>query len=552
MAGKKPSRRRASKAKSASTFNTFKNVSFWSETAKPASAHPLQHKIDADVCIVGAGIAGITTAYLLAREGKSVVVLDKREIGRGETANTSAHLSNVLDASYRDIEKFHGSKGAQLAAASHSAAISQIESIVAAESIDCEFARVDGYLALAKDHSEKGLDEEFKAASQAGVIVEKLSRPPAGLGFGKCLRFPGQAQFHPLNYLAGLARAAQRAGVKFFSQTEAKEIKGGKTASVKTKHRTTVTAKAVVVATNTPVNDWVTMHTKQAAYRTYIIGATVAADSIPRALFWDTEDPFHYVRLQCIKGQARDLLIIGGEDHKTGQDEGVDDRYIRLADWARAHFPGIEDIAYQWSGQILESVDGLAYLGGNPDDEPNVFIITGDSGSGLTHGTIGAMLLRDLILERENPWTNLYDPSRKPVRSALEFARENLNVMAEYGQWVTPGEVDSPEAIAPGTGAIVRRGLSKIAVYRSPAGELVERSAVCPHLGCIVAWNATENSWDCPCHGSRFATSGAVLNGPALGPLEKIPAQFSGSASRSASQPDSRRTSQRHMVAGKR
>ena len=533
MAGKKTSGQRRTPQRKASTASTSsKNISYWSDTATQISAQPLDKKIDADVCVVGAGIAGLTTAYLLAREGKSVVVLDKHEIGRGETANTSAHLSNVLDASYRDIEKYHGTKGAQLAAASHSAAISQVESIVAAEDIDCYFARVDGYLALAEGQSEKELDEEFQAATQAGLQVEKLDRTPGVRGFGRCLRFPGQAQFHPLNYLAGLVRAAERAGVRLFSRTEAKEIKGGKTARVKTDRRATVTADAVVVATNTPVNDWVTMHTKQAAYRTYVVGATVPPDSIPQALFWDMEDPFHYVRLQRMNGPgknkgplAKDLLIVGGEDHKTGQDEGVEDRFTRLIDWARAHFPGVEDIAYQWSGQILESIDGLAFMGHNPGDEKNVFIITGDCGNGLTHGTIGGMLVRDLIIGRENPWATLYDPSRKTLRAALEFARENLNVVAEYGQWVTPGEVDSPDNIVPGAGAIVRRGLSKLAMFRDQAGELHERSAVCPHLGCIVAWNATESSWDCPCHGSRFDTSGEVLNGPAIGPLEKVPAQ---------------------------
>jgi Rieske Fe-S protein len=223
------------------------------------------------------------------------------------------------------------------------------------------------------------------------------------------------------------------------------------------------------------------------------------------------------------RAKAHDLLIIGGEDHKTGQDEDIENRFARLTTWGRKHFPGVKEPEFRWSGQVMESVDGLAFIGRNPGDEPNVYIATGDSGSGLTHGTIAGMLLRDLILGRDNPWTSLYDPSRKSLRAALTFAEENLNAAGQYAAWMTPGEVGTPEEIKPGTGAVIRRGLSKIAVYRDDAGKLHERSKVCPHLGCIVSWNSTEHSWDCPFHGSRFGPSGKVLSGPAIGSLEKVP-----------------------------
>jgi Rieske Fe-S protein len=283
----------------------------------------------------------------------------------------------------------------------------------------------------------------------------------------------------------------------------------------------------VVVATNTPVNDWVKMHTKQAAYRTYVIGVPVPFDSILTALYWDTEDPFHYVRLQRIGegAEARDILIIGGEDHKTGQNEDIENRYARLLSWARTHFPGLPEPEFRWSGQIMDTIDGLAFIGRNPGDEKNVYIVTGDCGVGLTHGTIAGMLITDMIMGRENPWAILYDPARKSPLAALTFAKENLNVASQYASWVTPGEVSRPEEITPGTGAIVRSGLTKIAVYRDPAGNLHERSAVCTHLGCIVAWNATESSWDCPCHGSRFDPDGKVLNGPAIAPLAPVEEQ---------------------------
>jgi Rieske Fe-S protein len=217
------------------------------------------------------------------------------------------------------------------------------------------------------------------------------------------------------------------------------------------------------------------------------------------------------------------LLIVGGEDHKSGQADDADERHARLLQWARERWPMIVDVAFTWGGQVMETVDGLAFIGSNPLDKENVYVVTGDSGMGMTHGTIAGMLLTDLILGRDNPWAQLYDPARKTLRAAGRFAAENLNVAAKYGEWLTPGEVGSVDDIPPGSGAVVRRGLSKVAVFRDEDGAVTELSAVCPHLKCIVHWNSAESTWDCPCHGSRFHADGEVINGPAntnLPPVE--------------------------------
>lgn len=503
--------------------NRFTNTSVWSEAASHPDSSKLGTNAKIDVCVVGAGIAGLTTGYLLAQAGKSVIVIDKVSPGQGETVNTSAHLSNQIDATYHEIERLHGEKGARLAAESHTAAIAKIEAIVDAEKIDCDFRRTDGYLFLGANDQEKTLDQELQAAKRAGIKVSKENKPRPGILSGPYLQFPNQAQFHPAKYIDGLSRALKRAGGKLYVKTEAKEITGGDSPKVKTKNGKSISAAAVVVATNTPINDWVKMHTKQAAYRTYVIGVEVPLDSIPAVLYWDTEDPFHYVRVVRIeeKGRPQDILLIGGEDHKTGQAEDLENRYARLLSWGRTHFPGLPEPKFRWSGQIMDTIDGLAFIGRNPGDS-NIYIATGDCGVGLTHGTIAGMLITDLILQRQNPWTTLYDPSRKSVRAALTFAEENLNVAAQYLDWVTPGEVESAEDIPRGGGAVVRRGLSKVAVYRAEDGTVHERSAVCPHLGCIVAWNKTESSWDCPCHGSRFDAKGNVLNGPAVTGLAAV------------------------------
>jgi glycine/D-amino acid oxidase-like deaminating enzyme/nitrite reductase/ring-hydroxylating ferredoxin subunit len=514
--------------------NRRTSESLWAATTPGFRSQALKKDAKADICVVGAGIAGLTTGYLLALEGKSVIVIDKNSAGQGETINTSAHLSNEIDATYLEISRLHGEKGARMAAESHTTALSKIESIVGTEGIKCDFLRVDGYLFPGPDDSESTLDDELKAAQRAGVKVSKeQGKLPILLDVKPYLRFFEQAQFHAGKYIVGLAHAFKRAGGKYYAKTEAKEIKGGEPATVTTTKGQTITADAVVVATNTPVNDWVTMHTKQAAYRTYVIGVEVPLGAIPHALYWDTEKPFHYVRVQrIVEGKkTRDILIIGGEDHKTGQMEELESRYARLLSWGRTHIPGLPDPEFRWSGQIMDSVDGLAFIGRNPSDEPNVFIATGDSGVGLTHGTIAGMLITDMIMGRDNAWSILYDPARKSPLAALTFAKENLNVATQYASWLTPGEVANADEVQPGGGAVIRRGLSKIAVYRDQSGNLHERSAVCPHLGCIVAWNTTESSWDCPCHGSRFDPDGKVLNGPALSPLAEVEPEVAKSTS---------------------
>ena len=503
------------------------SVSLWMATTAAPNESTLAEDTHAEVCVVGAGIAGITTAYLLAKQGKSVVVLDDGAIGGGQTQRTTAHLSNALDDRYFEIERLHGAEGAKLAADSHTAAIDRIESIVREERIACDFVRLDGYLFLPPGESAELLERELAAAHRAGLSgVERLPRAPlAGFDTGPCLRFPRQAQFHPLMYLTAVARAIQRAGGRIFTGTHAETIKGGKPARIKTSHGPIVTADAIVVATNSPVNDLLEIHTKQAAYMTYAIGAIIPHGAVATALYWDTLDPYHYVRIQPFSSEAsmtehngaeaQDVLIVGGEDHKTGQAPERSDPYARLEAWARERFPKIQEVRFRWSGQVMETIDGLAFIGRNPLDHPNVFIVTGDSGMGMTHGTIAGILLTDLILGRENPWAALYEPSRKTLGALRRFVKENLNVAQQYGDWLTSGDVDSPEQITPGAGAVIRHGLTKIAVYRDEQGVCHERSAVCTHLGGIVHWNDAEKTWDCPCHGSRFDRLGGALSGPA-------------------------------------
>jgi glycine/D-amino acid oxidase-like deaminating enzyme/nitrite reductase/ring-hydroxylating ferredoxin subunit len=499
-----------------------KTRSIWMAIADPPAPGPLTQDVEADVCIVGGGIAGITTAYLLMRAGGRVVLIDDGPLTGGETSRTTAHLAFYIDDGLSEIERMHGLENLRLHVESHRAAVDRIESIARDEGIVCDFQRVDGYLFVSPEGEKHDyLEEEIAAAQRIGWNdVRWIDRAPLSFDTGRCLCFPRHGQFHPLKYLSGLLGAIARGGGQIHTHTHADEITGGDEARVVTRGGHTIRCRHVVVATNSPVNDRFAIHTKQAPYRTFTIGCRIPSGSVPPGLYWDTEDPYHYVRIQS-QGD-HDVLIVGGEDHKTAHYNDGLERFNRLHEWTKQRFPMAGALAYTWSGQVMEPVDAVAFIGRNPMDSPNVYVATGDSGMGMTHGTIAGMLLSDLILGRANPWEKLYDPSRaSAIKHASEFAKENLDVGVKYLDWIAPGQRNDVQEIAPGSGAVIRRGLSKVAVHRDEQGQVHERSAVCPHLGCVVQWNDTEGSWDCPCHGSRFSPTGQVLNGPAIGELKE-------------------------------
>ncbi|HLU39347.1 MAG TPA: FAD-dependent oxidoreductase, partial [Planctomycetota bacterium] len=373
----------------------------WPATTELPRYAPLAHDVEADVCVVGAGIAGLTTAFLLAREGRRVVVLDDGPIGGGETGRTTAHLSPVLGTRYYELAQLHGEEGARTIASSHMAAVDFIEQTVAAERIACDFSRRDGWLFAPPDGPRDELERELEAVHRAGIPGVELhaSAPLSTISRGPALRFPDQAQFHPLRYVSALARDLVARGGRIHCATRAAAFEVGPLATVATEAGPKVSAPWLVVATNSPVNDVVKMHTKLAPYRTYVVLLPVERDAVPRALFWDTADPYHYVRrldVDSAEAGGHDLILVGGEDHKTGQADDADARYARLEEWGRARFPVRGPRVRAWSGQVLEPMDGIAFVGRNPGAHDHVLIATGDAGNGMTHGTIAGMLLADL------------------------------------------------------------------------------------------------------------------------------------------------------------
>ena len=509
-----------------------KTVSEWVHGVDFPEFDALSVDLETDVCIVGAGIGGLTTAYFLAKQGKKIVVVDAGPLADGQTARTSAHLASAFDDRFVHIEKYFGSDGARLAYKSHANAIDTIERIAADEHIDCEFLRVDAFLFLGKGDKESSLDNELAAAQRCGFTsAAKLDEVPiASFKSGPCIRFPNQAQFHPLKYLAGLTAAVKKLGVAIYCGNRVIEVQGtdekkAERAFAKTQNGRTIRADAIVVATNTPapINDWLGIYLKQAAYRTYVVSIPIARGSVPKALYWDTEDPYHYVRVES-EGE-QDYLLVGGADHRTGRQPEQGASFAELTQWARTRFSVTGDVKYRWSGQVQEPADGLAYIGKAPTANPNVYVITGDSGMGLTHGTLAGPLLTDLITGKSNPLEEIYNPSRKPTGAASaleEFAIENTKAVTGYTAYITPGDVKSIDDIPAGSGAILREGLHKVAVYKQMSNEVNRCSAVCTHLGCIVDWNSVESTWDCPCHGARYDPFGKVIMGPAIVDLKAI------------------------------
>jgi len=514
-----------------SSITSGDNVSYWIDSTSIISCSKPDQDVQTEVLIIGGGIAGLTTAYKLLKAGKKVVLVEDGFIGSGESGRTTAHLASALDDRYYFLEETFGEEATKLVAESHAAAIDEIEKIVTSNHIDCSFKRVNGYLFLHPTDKEENLDKELQATQKAGLRTAILKGVPALANCEKqrCVAFSNQAQFHILHYLKGLTDAILSLGGTIYTEAHAEDItkEGAKVNGY------TFKADYIVVATNTPINDVFTMHTKQHPYRSYVIAGKIPKGQLPYSLWWDTGDqeskwvsqPYHYVRLENFD-EKYDLLIAGGEDHKTGQadEEGISEkeRYDKLEAWTRNYFPTLEsDLTYRWSGQVMEPVDSLGYMGKNPGDD-NIYIITGDSGNGMTHTTIGAMIICDSIMGIKNKWEELYSPSRITLKTTGDFLKEAGNMASQYLDWISASDLKNTADLPAGEGGILSSGLKKIAVYRDYDNTLKAFSAVCPHLGCIVHWNGDEKSFDCPCHGSRFDTDGSVTNGPAQSDLSKI------------------------------
>lgn len=490
----------------------MKKESLWLDTAPPPEFPKLKGELEVDVAVVGGGITGLTTAYLLKKSGCRVAVVDQQGIGGGETAHTTAHLTFVTDARLHELAGRLGKKQAQAFWDAGLRGMRQIEEIAGELGADCELKHVPGYLfaALDKDAAEesKSLERDASLAEEMGFDADLLHGDP--IFERPAIRFPNQLKFHPLKYVAALAKTLPGNGSHVFGQTRGSKIDAEK--HELRAEEGVIRYQALVAATHVPIQGErgtlgaALFQTKLAAYSTYAIEAGI--DCVPESLFWDTSDPYLYLRFD--RGDKGCSVIIGGEDHKTGQEKDTEARYARLEKALKRSFPSARP-GHRWSGQVLETPDGLPYIGEVGERQ---FLATGFSGNGITLGTFSAMLIRDLITGKFNPWTDLFSPNRKALAGTWEYLRENM----DYPAYLVKNHIRPPASLKDlhrCSGAVVRIEGKKRAVYCDQHGKRTVLSPICPHMGCIVEWNEAENTWDCPCHGSRFTSMGKLMAGPA-------------------------------------
>ena len=497
---------------------------YWNESALISPFAKVERDLHTDVLVVGGGITGLTAAYLLTKAGRRVALVERAQCGQIDTGHTTAHLTMATDERLTTLIKRFGRSHAQAAWDAGLAAIAQIDEIVREHDIHCAFEWVDAYLHLPASGASRGdidlVEEEAAVARELGF--DAWFEPSVPLVGQAGVRFSDQARFHPRKYLAGLVEAITRAGGVIFEHSSVDDFCADPLSVQANGH--TLTCDDIVLATHNPlvglrsVVGATAFQTKLALYTSYVIGGRVSHGSIPDALFWDTQDPYHYLRID--PHRDHDLVIFGGEDHKTGQAVSTAACYERLERTLKELVPGIE-ITHRWSGQVIETPDGLPYIGRTADHQ---YAATGFAGNGMTFGTLGAMMMADAILGRANPWADLFEPERMAIRrGAWDYIKENV----DYPYYLVRGrfagaEGRSTRELKRGQGKVIERDGAKVAAYRDPGGAVMLRSATCTHMGCTVGWNDAERTWDCPCHGSRFKPDGTVLSGPAESPLAKI------------------------------
>jgi len=496
----------------------MKKDSFWNDDFHIAEFPALQGDHEVDVLVVGAGITGVTTAYLLKQAGCRVAVIDQQRVGGGETSHTTAHLTHVADTRLHELASTVGENAAHALWKAGRLAMEQIRDLTTELEIECGWSEVPGYLFAAEDRNAAdeapGLERDALLASKFGFEAHLLESDPF---FGRpAVRFPNQAKFHPTRYLAALAKAIPGEGSQVFSKTSASGLEAED--HILRSDKGTIRYGTLVAATHVPIQGAkgtfaaTLFQTKLASYSTYVIGAEI--EPRPEALFWDTDSPYHYWRFD-LREDGAGLVIVGGEDHKTGQQPDTEGCYEKLEKLLRQKIPTARP-THRWSGQVVETPDGLPFIGEIGERQ---FLATGFSGNGITLGTFSAIMIREAITGHPEPWTEIFNPHRKRPAALWRYLRENKDFPLHFVKDHLAATM-ALEDIKPTTGAIVNIDGKKCAVSSDEQGNRTILSATCPHLGCIVQWNGAEKTWDCPCHGSRFTSSGDLIQGPAESRLE--------------------------------
>ncbi|WP_205511223.1 FAD-dependent oxidoreductase [Longitalea arenae] len=496
------------------------NISLWQQTATTyIPTRPVITGKRYDVVIAGGGITGISTALMLQQAGLQCLLIEAHSLCYGTTGGTTAHLNTLLDTPYNTIANDFGKDNANLVAQATRGAINDIKANIARYQIDCGFEEASAYLYSQNDKQSEELEAIRKATLEAGVPAAYVTAIPLPIPFNKAIEVKQQAKFHPLRYVLALAKAFEEAGGSILEQCRVHDTENTDPVIIKT-DAGDIQAGWLIYATHIPpgIN---LLHLRCAPYRSYAMAVRLTDKSYPADLSYDMYDPYHYYRTQMIDGEP--YLIVGGEDHKTAHTDNTNASFNTLESHIRSHF-NVQEIAYRWSSQYFEPADGLPYIGHLPGNPGKILVATGFGGNGMTYSTVAARILSDIVLNKENPGIKLFDPNRiKPVAGFTSFVKENVDVAKQLiTGFFAREKIDAIAEIAPGEGKIVQLEGHTVALYKDESGQLYAINPRCTHMKCTVAWNITEKTWDCPCHGARYDASGKVLTGPADKDLEKI------------------------------
>jgi glycine/D-amino acid oxidase-like deaminating enzyme/nitrite reductase/ring-hydroxylating ferredoxin subunit len=489
-------------------------VSLWLDTAGETNFPPLPDRVEVDVAVVGGGLAGLTAATLLKEAGRTVAVVEAGRIVHGVTGHTTAKITSLHTLVYDHLIHHYGEAKARAYGEAHQAAIEQIAALVRDKDIDCDFTRTEAYTYTDSPAEIGRIEAEVKAAQRLGLPAAYVKETPLPFPVEAAIRFDRQARFHPRKYLLALAWDLPGDGSHIFEQTRVVDVTQGEPCTVAT-DRGILKARDVIVASHFPFADKALFASRLLPHRAYVLALRLDGP-VPPGMFIDTAESF------SLRGQPQpdgeELALVTGEGHKAGEGGDTIAHYQRLELLARNRLP-VRSVEYRWSTQDNSTLDRVPYIGRTTHGSKHLYVATGFNGWGMTGATVAGMLLRDLILDRDNPWAEVFDPARIDLKTVPELVKQNAKVAAHFiADRVTGTDQDT---LAPGEGKIVHTIHGNVALYRDGEGHVHRLSPVCTHMGCILHWNPAETSWDCPCHGSRFGFDGTVLHGPAVKPLEK-------------------------------
>ncbi|MBS4194374.1 FAD-dependent oxidoreductase [Bacillus sp. FJAT-49870] len=493
--------------------------SYWIDSTKLPSFQALENDINVDIAIVGGGITGITTAYLLIKEGFHVAVIEASTILNGTTGHTTAKITAQHSLIYDEFIQHFGEDNARLYYEANKEAAEQIAEIINLHGIDCDFKKEDAYVYTNSNDKVQSLKKEYDAYKRLGIDCEYLDNISLDGNIKGAVVMKNQAQFHPLHYLSHLVNYIKESGAEIYEQSVATHLDIGDKPIIHLRNGAKVTANHVISASHFPFHDNRGYFARLHPERSYVVAAK-PEKTFPGGMYINAEKPKRSIRSVTIDGE--DLLLFSGDGHKTGQGEPEKKHYEALEKFAKEEF-GAKEILYRWSAQDLVTEDRIPFIGCNNEGDKRVLVATGFRKWGMTTSMVAAQLMRDILIGKKNRYEELYSPSRFKADPGIKtIVKENVNVAAN----LISGKLDSPDKelkdIKEGEGAVVSIKGGRAGAYKTKDGELFVVDTTCTHMGCEINWNSADQTWDCPCHGSRFSVEGEVIEGPAERPLKRI------------------------------